>query len=86
MTSAFPERARTESGVARPTSLSVRTGGAGAFGPGGGTDLAVGWHEDPFGRHEIRWFSQGDPTSLVRDGVAESHDRLDARVPGDGPD
>ena len=36
---------------------------------------AVGWFDDPFGRHQLRWFSQGNPTSLVRDEDAESHDR-----------
>ena len=36
---------------------------------------AVGWFQDPFGRHELRWYSQGVPTSLVRDGTSESHDR-----------
>jgi hypothetical protein len=33
-----------------------------------------GWYIDPFGVHEARWFSDGSPTSLVRDGAAESGD------------
>ena len=33
-----------------------------------------GWYVDPFGRHEARWISGGYPTSLVRDGSAESQD------------
>ena len=39
---------------------------------------AVGWFEDPFGRHRFRWYSQGHPTSLVRDDDRESHDRPEA--------
>ena len=26
-----------------------------------------GWGRDPFGRHQERWMSQGEPTDLVRD-------------------
>ncbi len=33
-----------------------------------------GWHADPFGLHEQRYFSVGTPTKLVRDGNVESHD------------
>ncbi len=33
-----------------------------------------GWQSDPFGVHEQRYFSQGQPTKLVRDGDAESYD------------
>jgi len=33
-----------------------------------------GWQSDPFGLHEQRYFSQGQPTKLVRDGSAESYD------------
>jgi phospholipase C len=33
-----------------------------------------GWFEDPFQLHEARWFSQGRPTKLVRDGDVESYD------------
>ena len=49
----------------------------------GGTDPdkpPQGWFADPFGVHESRWFSQGRPTALVRDGRAESQD-----PPPDGP-
>jgi hypothetical protein len=35
---------------------------------------AEGWYQDPFGAHEARWFSDGHPTPLVRDGSVESHD------------
>jgi hypothetical protein len=34
------------------------------------------WFEDPSTRHDWRWFSQGRPTDLVRDGEQESHDPL----------
>ena len=35
---------------------------------------AQNWCVDPFGRHEARWFSQGNPTALVRDDGVESQD------------
>jgi hypothetical protein len=35
---------------------------------------AEGWYLDPFGVHAQRWFSDGRPTGLVRDGAAESQD------------
>jgi hypothetical protein len=35
---------------------------------------AQNWCPDPFGMHEARWFSNGTPTSLVRDGGIESQD------------
>jgi hypothetical protein len=35
---------------------------------------AEGWYEDPYGVHEFRWFSDGTPTSLVRDGPVEATD------------
>jgi len=34
----------------------------------------MGWHPDPSGLHELRYFSQGRPTHLVRDGAVESYD------------
>lgn len=37
-------------------------------------DSAEGWYKDPYGEHEARWFSDGTPTSLVRDGSVESRD------------
>src|SRR5215467_12992103 len=33
-----------------------------------------GWHKDPFGLHEARYFSAGSPTKLVRDGSVEGYD------------
>jgi hypothetical protein len=33
-----------------------------------------GWYRDPFGVHENRWFSDGNPTKLVRDGAAVAYD------------
>jgi hypothetical protein len=38
------------------------------------TGREEGWYSDPFGVHEARWYSEGRPTSLVRDGQAESRD------------
>jgi len=35
---------------------------------------AEGWFEDPFRLHAARWFSDGRPTALVRDGETESRD------------
>ena len=35
-----------------------------------------GWASDPFGTHEARFFRQGRPTELVRDGSVESFDTL----------
>ena len=35
---------------------------------------AQNWCLDPFGLHEARWFSNGIPTSLVRDSGIESQD------------
>jgi hypothetical protein len=33
-----------------------------------------GWYRDPFGIHENRWFSDGNPTKLVRDGATVAYD------------
>jgi hypothetical protein len=33
-----------------------------------------GWYQDPAGRHEYRWFSEGAPTDLVMDGHETSMD------------
>jgi hypothetical protein len=33
-----------------------------------------GWHPDPFGLHEVRYFSAGRPTKLVRDGRVDTYD------------
>jgi len=35
---------------------------------------AEGWYLDPYEVHGERWFSDGKPTALVRDGGQESHD------------
>ena len=37
-------------------------------------ERAEGWYTDPFGRHEARWMSDGEPTKLVRDAGGESFD------------
>ncbi len=37
-------------------------------------EVKQGWHPDPFGAHEMRWYSQGDPTQLVRDHGRETYD------------
>jgi hypothetical protein len=39
-----------------------------------GTVAAEGWYQDPFGVHEHRWMSRGQPTKLVRDSGTESYD------------
>lgn len=39
-----------------------------------------GWYRDPYGRYELRYFSEGRPTNLVRTGGVES---VDAVPPGD---
>ena len=33
-----------------------------------------GWYSDPYQLHEHRWFSDGAPTALVRDGGTTSQD------------
>lgn len=33
-----------------------------------------GWYQDPAGRHEFRWFSEGAPTDLVMDAHETSRD------------
>jgi hypothetical protein len=35
---------------------------------------AQGWYRDPYLLHEDRWFSDGQPTQLVRDAGAELRD------------
>jgi hypothetical protein len=37
-------------------------------------EIILGWCKDPFGLHELRWISRGQPTELVRDGENESKD------------
>ena len=41
---------------------------------GGGMTQPFGWNIDPYGLHEHRYFSGGQPTKLVRDGGRESYD------------
>ena len=38
--------------------------------------VAQGWYPDPARRHELRWFSAGEPMGLVRDGGVEGRDPL----------
>jgi hypothetical protein len=40
-----------------------------------------GWYTDPYGCHEARWLSNGEPTKLVRDGDLESYDDPPAGAP-----
>ncbi len=40
-----------------------------------------GWYTDPYGLHEARWMSTGEPTKLVRDGELESYDDLAESAP-----
>lgn len=35
---------------------------------------AQGWYTDPTRAHELRWYSAGTPTDLVKDGAIESRD------------
>ena len=37
-------------------------------------DHAQGWYIDPARAHELRWYSSGRPTDLVKDGATESRD------------
>jgi hypothetical protein len=43
---------------------------------------AEGWYQDPYKIHEDRWYSEGTPTALVRDGDVEAQD---PPPPGDAP-
>jgi hypothetical protein len=45
-----------------------------------------GWFTDPFGRHEARWLSAGQPTKLVRDGEVESYDEPPDEEPTSEPE
>jgi hypothetical protein len=40
-----------------------------------------GWYEDPADRHDYRWFSEGAPTDLVRDGAVTSRDPISVTDP-----
>jgi len=35
---------------------------------------AEGWYQDPYRIHEDRWYSEGVPSALVRDGEVEAQD------------
>ena len=54
-------------------SLRARTDGL-TLGPVDVGFEVEGWYKDPWGLHEERWFSDGTPTKLVRDGGQTSHD------------
>jgi len=45
-----------------------------------------GWYLDPYGLHEARWFSNGTPTKLVRDGEAESYEEPPDEPPPHPPE
>jgi hypothetical protein len=45
-----------------------------------------GWYTDPYRLHEARWFSDGEPTKLVRDGAEESYDPPPITAPLDKPE
>jgi hypothetical protein len=40
-------------------------------------DHAEGWYADHTGAHELRWYSVGTPTDLVKDGAIETRDPPD---------
>jgi hypothetical protein len=44
---------------------------------------AEGWYLDPYDRHQQRWFSDGAPTALVRDGTVEAQDDPPGPLPHD---
>jgi hypothetical protein len=46
---------------------------------------AEGWCVDPYRRHELRWFSAGTPTALVRDNGVDGHDAPPAGPPPTAP-
>jgi hypothetical protein len=46
--------------------------------------VARGWYQDPYAIHELRYFSAGLPTKLVRDGGRESYDPPPADPVPDG--
>jgi len=46
---------------------------------------AQGWYLDPYGIHNDRWYSCGQPTSLVRDSGIESRDAPPSWQPEEEP-
>ena len=44
-----------------------------------------GWYTDPYSRDAARWFSEGKPTKLVRDGGVESYDEPPDSPPAQAP-
>jgi hypothetical protein len=44
-------------------------------------EVRQGWYRDPVGRHQYRWFSQGVPTDLVKDGITTSRDSISSTDP-----
>jgi hypothetical protein len=44
-----------------------------------------GWYKDPFGVHDARWFTEGRPTALVRDGSEVLQGRPPPNGDYDGP-
>jgi hypothetical protein len=52
----------------------ARSGLLRSGGPMTSASPAQGWYRDPYGLHEDRYFSQGLPTKLVRDGEHESYE------------
>jgi hypothetical protein len=44
-----------------------------------------GWFEDTYRRHQERWYSDGEPTKLVRDSGVESYDQLPLDAVPSGP-
>ena len=46
---------------------------------------AEGWYRDPYGIHQDRWFSAGNPTAPVRDHGVEGHDEPPGSPPPGPP-
>ena len=43
--------------------------------------LMEGWFTDPYGIHEARWLSAGEPTKLVRDQGVVAYDAIPSTAP-----
>jgi len=41
----------------------------------------TGWYTDPYGLHQYRWLSDGNPTRLIRDGQDEDYEEPPGRTP-----